>query len=207
MTSPSVLVFARLPVPGEVKTRLIPALGPEGACAVYRRLLTYTLGQVGLLPWADRQLWLDGAEDLDWPEARAFACHRQRGADLGQRMGTAVQRALAGTGRGVVVVGSDCPQLAQPHYAQVARLLLQVDVVIIPALDGGYVLLGLRRYHPALFEGVAWGTSQVLAQTLRRVRRLGWRHHCLPPLADVDRPEDLVYLAALDAARGPDANR
>jgi len=198
-----ILLFAKAPVPGACKTRLIPALGAVGAAALHRELLENTLAR--LVPAAIAPLSLWCLPDATHPAFQALAghsgvsLHRQRGEDLGARMLHAAARALA-EAEAVVLIGCDCPGLGPEQVASALATLLeppQCEAVLGPADDGGYVLLGLRRAAPGLFTDMPWGGDQVAAVTRERMAALGWRWRELAPLADVDRPEDLArYRAA-----------
>ncbi len=175
----SVIVFAREPRPGRVKTRLIPLLGAQGAARLHARLVERALATA-------RAAGL-GEVELCW-------ARRQRGADLGARMHHAFARGLRRAGR-VILIGSDCPVLRARDLRRAARWLAGgADAVFAPAEDGGYALIGLRRVSPRLFEGVQWGGAQVMAQTRARLAALGWRWRELPEVWDVDRPEDVARL-------------
>ncbi len=197
---PRLLVFAREPVPGRVKSRLVPALGEEAVAVLYRKMLEGVLETVAGLAGAQGELWCDAAE-REAPVCMELAARfglglwRQSGADLGERM----FRALAsGAGDGpAVLIGSDCPGYDAGYLSDAFDTLREVDVVLGPALDGGYVLIGLN--HPAvrLFQGVSWGGPRVLEQTRERLRELGLCWHELPALRDLDRPEDLQYFGEL----------
>lgn len=188
-----ILIFARAPVPGACKTRLIPALGEAGAarlCSVLTRRLLVMLREAAVAPVVlcctpdDRHpLFVESQE----------TCWTQKGHDLGERMFHAARRALAESGR-VLLVGTDCPALSESYLVDAFEALERADVVLGPAEDGGYVLLGLRRVDRELFRGIGWGTASVLEQTLERVASLGWCHELLEPLWDLDRPEDLERL-------------
>ena len=196
------LQFAREPVPGQVKTRLQPALEAAGACELHIALLTHTARQLAAVPRCERELWVAG--DPGHPALRHAASlgrarvRRQRGTDLGERMHHALDMALADAQR-VVLVGSDCPGLDAAYVEAAFAALAAADVVLGPALDEGYVLIGVRRVDARLFREVDWGTGAVLAQTLARVDALGWRAALLEPRRDIDRPEDL---AAWEEASG-----
>ena len=187
------IVFAKAPRAGEVKTRLIPLLGADGAAALHRQLTHRTLvtaTNAGLGP-----VELHAAPTVDDPFlqdcAKRFgiALMPQRGENLGQRMGNAFDEALARHGR-VLLIGTDCPVLT-PRYLRDAQAALAInDAVLIPAEDGGYALIGLTRCDDRLFDGIAWGGDTVLAATRERLRALRWRWHELEPLWDIDRPED-----------------
>jgi uncharacterized protein len=193
-----IIVFARAPQPGAVKTRLIPLLGPEGAAALNARLVKHTLATVRKAALGAVELHC--APDCDDDFFR-FCSNRYRvdlvaqtDGDLGARLAAAVSAALAVHGR-VLLIGSDCPALTARHLRQANQALLDgAATVLVPAEDGGYVLLGLTRSDKRLFEGIAWGSDTVLADTRARLRALGWRSHELEPLWDVDRPEDYQRL-------------
>lgn len=195
----SLHMLARAPVAGRVKTRLIPALGAQGACDLQQLLLERAL----CLPageFHERFLWLDdqpavGLQSL--AEVQGWTLVEQPAGDLGERMRRIATLGLAESDA-VVLIGNDCPAL-DGAYLQAACLALQEQSVVIgPAEDGGYVLLGLRSIDVALFNDMPWGTEQVLSTTLQRLQQLDWRPVLLPELWDVDRPEDLSRLAALN---------
>jgi len=195
-TSPDalVIVFAKAPQAGEVKTRLIPLLGAEGAAALHRQLVHRTLVTAtgaGLGP-----VELHGAPDPHNPflrgEARHFGINSvpQRGADLGARLLHAFDDALTRHAY-VIIIGTDCPVLTPQHLHDAHAALAEGDdAVLIPAEDGGYALIGLARCDSHLFEGIAWGSDSVLANTRERLQSLGWRWRELETLWDIDRPED-----------------
>jgi len=187
MRAPRIALFARYPEPGRAKTRLIPALGAEGAAALHRRLteraiatlrvsgLPFELRHTGAAPEAFRE-WL-GA---DVPLADQGEGH------LGARMARAAAAAP------IILVGADVPDLSSDHLRAAAAALEDHRAVIGPALDGGYWLLGLREPMPSLFEPMAWGTDVVLAETLTRFAVRGVTPARLATLSDLDRPEDLA---------------
>lgn len=188
-----ILIFARAPVPGQCKRRLVPALGKTGAADVARRLLAHILQQVESAQVAPAILCC--TPDTGHPAFAGWAQRRwpQQGEELGGRMAHAARFALAEAER-VLLIGSDCPAVDGTYLRQAFEALDRAEVVLGPAEDGGYVLLGLRRIDDSLFRGVAWGTDRVLAQTRERVGALGWSCELLEPLRDVDRPEDLDWL-------------
>lgn len=191
---PRLLVMTRIPEAGRVKTRLIPALGGEGASHLHEALLRHTLWQARESGWTT-EIWFTGAErfPLDaFPEGATFLPQPQGTGDLGERLSRAVASACAVETSGVVVIGTDCPGLTAGTLRQAAEGLRTHDVVLGPAEDGGYYLIALREPQPALFTHIEWGTERVLAQTLEKCRGLGLRVHQLAPLADVDEPEDLL---------------
>lgn len=196
-------VLAKAPVAGLAKTRLIPALGAAGAAQLHRQLLRRTLA-VAAESGLPVQLWC--APDAQHPFFRAVArcmglrCQVQPEGDIGQRMQAVF--AAQPAGRSLLLVGSDCPVLTAAHLQEAAQRLQSGDeAVFTPAEDGGYVLVGLQRPQPALFEGVAWSTAAVMTQTRQRLAALGLRHSEMPMLWDVDRPEDLARLSSAEPAR------
>jgi rSAM/selenodomain-associated transferase 1 len=206
--STAVIVFAKAPCPGEVKTRLIPLMGAEGAAALHAKLVKHALRTArasGLRP-----VELHCAGDTDDPFFRFCAGHYgvalapQVPGDLGARMLAAFESMLAAHAR-VLLVGSDCPALTARHLRQADRALRDgADAVLGPCEDGGYALIGLKRADARLFEGIAWGSDSVAADTRARLAALGWNWHELESLWDVDRPEDHARLVAsglLDARR------
>ena len=193
-----IIVLARAPEPGEVKTRLIPALGADGAAALHRRLVRHSLRAAQEAALGPVELWCaPDARHIFFQEcARAFgvSLHSQGVGDLGERMRRAVEAALTRAGR-VILVGSDIPALSSQYLRDAERALgSNHDVVIGPAEDGGYVLIGLARADGELFRGIPWGGSEVLKETRLRIAALGWRGLELPALWDADRPEDLERL-------------
>lgn len=194
------LVFAKAPVAGWAKTRLIPTLGAEGAARLQAALIEHTLCSCGDAGRDAVELWC--APDAEHPffvhVAKRFGAtlHQQRGDDLGQRMFEALSSALRYS-RAAVLVGTDAPTLTvgDLHSAD-AVLSAGAEAVLAPAFDGGYVLIGLRRVDRELFRDVEWGTARVLEQTRERLRALGYRWRELSPHHDIDRPEDWTRLIA-----------
>jgi len=192
------LVFAKAPAPGLAKTRLIPLLGAEGAACLQARLTRRALNTALAADIGDVVLCC--APDAGHPFFAALGAElgvtlrSQCGGDLGAKMSQAAAAALA-EARHALILGTDCPLLTPAHLRQaLASLRGGRDAVLIPAEDGGYVLLGLARTAPALFDGVRWGGGQVLAQTCERLDRLGWRFATLAALPDLDRPGDCLAL-------------
>jgi rSAM/selenodomain-associated transferase 1 len=192
-------------VPGQVKTRLIPALGAEGAADLYRRLLQDALAAAAAVPGVTRTLWVDRPSPGPWIRAAAathgMALAVQSDGDLGQRMHQALDSVLTAADR-AVLIGSDCPGYNARYLGQAFARLQDHDAVLGPAADGGYVLIGLRRPAPGLFEGVDWGTHRVLEQTRARMRRLGLGWAELTTLHDLDTAEDLRRLGVSTRSTG-----
>jgi rSAM/selenodomain-associated transferase 1 len=194
-----ILVFAKAPQPGAVKTRLIPALGAAGAARLHERLLERTLATAAAAGVGPLELCGDLASDpvlAARAAAHGAALTAQGPGDLGARMHRAFARALASAPH-VLAVGCDCPALTPAHLrAASAALAAGQDAVLGPAEDGGYVLIGLARVHSALFEGIRWGGPDVAERTRASLGRLGWRWREIERLWDVDRPEDLTRVVA-----------
>ena len=194
-----IVVFAKAPLPGQVKTRLIPALGSGAAAALALRMLHETLAQALAAGCASVELCASPA-----PGSAAWAgvavgpavCWTEQGeGDLGARMARAAQRVLA-AGDAVVLIGTDCPALDAGVLRQAAAALHSNDAVMAPSADGGYALLGLRRFHSSLFEGIVWSTPSVAAVTRTRLAALGWGTQLLAQLHDIDEAADLCWLPA-----------
>jgi uncharacterized protein len=184
----AVIVFSRAPVPGRVKTRLAARIGEWRAARLHLRLTRRALRTAREAGCGPVELHVTA------PHA-AFDIHEsvflQKGDDLGERMYRALRRH-----RRAILIGSDCPALAPRDLRQAARALCAgYRVVLLPTEDGGYALVAARGAPRAMFEGVDWGTSQVMAQTAKRLQGVRWTR--LRTLRDVDRPEDLDQIAPL----------
>lgn len=195
----ALIIFARAPLPGHTKTRLIPSLGPDGAAELYRCFLLDTLAQAARAPG---QPILAAAAADHAPALRALAAEAgleaevtvQSGDDLGARMGRAFQGAFARGHPRAVIIGSDSPSLPPARMAEALAESAARDLVLGPCLDGGYYLVGLHAAQPRLFEGITWSQPTVLLETLRRARELGLTMLLLDPWYDVDTPENLALL-------------
>ena len=189
-----IIVFAKAPRAGEVKTRLIPALGAEGAAALHGQLLHRTLvtaTNAGLGP-----VELHCAPDAndaflrDYGLRFGIALAPQVGRDLGARMCHAFEDGLARHAR-IIIIGTDCAVLTAQHLREAqAALAAGSDAVLIPAEDGGYALIGLTQCDIRLFDNIVWGSDSVLNSTRERLKALGWHWRELETLWDIDRPED-----------------
>lgn len=199
-TSEKLILFTRYPRPGQVKTRLIAALGATGAADLHRRLTEHALRQALELV-QQRAVALEvqftGSNRqrmTAWLGNEPAFCE-QVGGNLGQRLDQAFATAFAAGARSVVIMGSDCPGLNSQILQDAFTALATSDLVLGPAADGGYYLIGLRQRAPALFEGIPWGSDAVLVSTCTRAQRLGLTCRQLITLSDVDRPEDMVHVA------------
>jgi uncharacterized protein len=211
-----IAIFARAPVAGETKTRLIPRLGAEGAAAlqwalIHRVLETALAAKVGSVslwcsPGCGHPAFIDLSKHFGIP------LYPQHGVDLGARMFHAFSWLCRQ--RDALVIGTDCPALTVAELRSAAQALESNDAVFVPAEDGGYVLVGLRHAIASLFYGIPWGTDRVMDHTRARLRSAGLHWHELQPSWDVDRPEDLDRLRAsglmaepLDAMEGRSDSR
>jgi rSAM/selenodomain-associated transferase 1 len=189
----AIAVFARVPRAGAVKTRLIPAIGAGAAADLQARLIETTLAKARALGNCAVRLWLAGDTHNYVPPDAAWTV--QQGDDLGARMSHAFVVTLA-RARACVLIGTDCPALTTAHLGQAFAELERNDVVVVPAEDGGYVLIALRTPQPQLFEGIGWGGPTVMQATRARIEAAGLRACYLPPLPDLDTPEDLARARA-----------
>ena len=197
MSAVRIIVFAKAPVPGRVKTRLIPVLGEAGAAQLARRMLDRTLEQALSADTGPVELCASPAMTApDWagyaPPA-GVATSDQGEGDLGARLARAARRHLE-NGERVLLIGTDCPGLTAQRLRESAAALDDHEAALYPALDGGYPLLGLKAFHPSLFTDMPWSTAAVADLTRARMAALGWRAWVGESLADIDEPGDLVHL-------------
>ncbi len=191
------IIFTRYPEPGKTKTRLIPVLGRVGAANLQRQMTEYTIFQVQELQKAiaisvevrfaggDSQLMQDWL-GLD------LVYHSQGEGDLGSRMDRSLGNAFQSGAENVIIIGTDCPGVNAQILGTAFENLHAFDLVLGPAIDGGYYLIGLRQPIPELFVNIEWGTAQVFQKTVDIAQKLNLSHVNLSLLADVDRPEDLL---------------
>lgn len=197
MTTTRIVIFAKAPVAGLAKTRLIPALGAEAAARLARRMLLHTLQEASAAAVGPVELCVTPhPSDPAWqglPPLEGICWTAQAVGDLGMRMAEAARRASAAS-EPVLLVGTDCPQLDAVRLRRAAEFLHDRDALLHPAFDGGYVLLGLRRFDPRLFEQIPWSTAEVADRTIERFRELGWSLAVGGMLHDIDEPADLRWL-------------
>ena len=191
------IVFSRYPEPGRTKTRLIPTLGPTGAAELHRRMTQHTLNWTERLAMArlvDVRVRFTGADAAAMAGCFGSRFHYepQGDGDLGQRLELAFRESFQAGSRHVIAVGTDCPDLSEEIVRQAFDHLRDHDLVIGPATDGGYYLIGLSQHSQSLFQDISWGTDRVLQQTLAAAHQAKLSIAVLPTLADVDRPEDLA---------------
>ncbi len=186
---PRLCIFARAPVLGQVKTRLAETIGKQGALQAHERLVSDTLDRLADLPGIQCELWVVGDTDHPvighWRTGRSLTLRKQVGDDLGERMAHAISACLEAGCLGLIV-GSDCPTITAGYIRQAAAALDTHDLVLGPAEDGGYGLIGLRVPAPELFTGMLWSTAEVFADTVARANCLGLSWTALETLWDVD---------------------
>ena len=191
MSNDSLLIFARNPVYGKVKTRLAATIGNDKALLIYQKLVEHTAAVTKSINTTRTVYYSDFIAAGDaWDNS--FLKTVQRGADLGERMSNAFRDALEYGTNKAVIIGTDCYDLTSTIIADAFSELSNFDIVIGPALDGGYYLLGMNTHHPSLFDNMEWSTEAVLLETLTRCGDLDLRYFLLPVLSDIDEEKDLL---------------
>lgn len=196
MTQQKLIIMTRYPEAGKTKTRMIPALGAEGAAKLQKQLTEKTVAIVEELQQGnDVTLYIyfsGGSLELmqQWLGDR-HNYYEQSSGDLGKKLTSALQESFTNNSTKIVFIGIDCPDLTSTILAEAFSSLDNYDLVLGPAADGGYYLIGLSRLLPQLFEGIDWGTSVVFSQTQKIAQQLNLKINYLPTLRDLDRPEDL----------------
>ncbi len=190
------IIFTRYPEPGKAKTRLIPALGAEAAADLHRQMTERTLTQVKLLQQSysvDVEVWFAGGDRVQMQTwlGLDLIYQSQPEGDLGDRMAQAFQTEFDSGVKAAIIIGTDCPELTDVLLTKAFQALQHTDLVLGPATDGGYYLIGLRRMVPELFKMIPWSTDRVFQQTVDIASNLNLSLATLPALTDVDRPDDL----------------
>ena len=192
-----IIIFTKAAQAGFTKTRLIPALGKQGAANLAKKMLIHTLNQsleagVGpvemcVTPPPTDSIWQEFAVlgDLEYSD--------QGTGDLGERLSRVTQRVID-RGESLLIIGTDCTQLTATHLQRAKESLHNFDSILIPATDGGYVLFGLNFFHASLFESIKWSTDTVYAETTERLETLGRTIKIFPSMNDIDEPKDLEFL-------------
>ncbi len=190
MINDTLLIFARNPVYGKVKTRLAATIGNDKALLIYQKLVEHTAAVTKNIDAARMVYYSDFiADGDDWNDAYLKVV--QRGKDLGERMCNAFNDTLKSGEKKVVIIGTDCYELTSEIISSAFTGLSNYDIVIGPALHGGYYLLGMNTQHPHLFDNIKWGTDMVLKGTIARCAALGLSYFLLPALSDIDEENDL----------------
>ena len=189
-------IFAKPPRPGLVKTRLIPDIGADNAARVYRYCLEYTRG-LARRSGIDYQLYLTEQSDDELFRDEGYAL--QQGDNLGTRMLNAITELLARDSNGGIIIGTDCLDLRIGDLQAAVQALADHELVLMPAVDGGYALIGCSKAEPAIFDGVIWSSDRVLEQTLANAETLHYRASLLETVRDIDTLQDLELYPELRA--------
>jgi hypothetical protein len=194
MTTVRTVIFAKAPLPGFAKTRLIPALGEAEAASLASQMIKHTVNQalaadfgpveLCVTPDKDHAIW----DSLALPVGIGMS--EQGTGDLGVRMARITHRTI-NSGETLLLIGTDCPQLDRVQLRSAATALTFADACLVPVSDGGYALIGLRQFHASLFNDIPWSTARVACITRLRLTSLGWSTNEFPPLHDIDEPGDL----------------
>lgn len=185
----ALIIFVRKPEYGKVKTRLAATLGKTKALEMYELLLQHTHFEAEKTE-AEKFIFYTNEVCADdrWNDYKKFA---QQGNDLGSRMENAFKKNFDEHYENIIIIGSDCFELTSEIIEAAFSLLEKNDVVIGPAKDGGYYLLGMKKMHPTIFENIQWSTSEVFNQTIQKIETLNLSYEMLPVLSDVDTVHDL----------------
>jgi len=192
----ALLIFTKAPVRGQVKTRLIPGIGRRRATSLYLELLTKTLSMARKSGFSSIQVWVNGELEHSYfrrlKSRHSVKFYQQKGKDLGECMSNAFDSVLRQYSH-AVLIGSDCPSLEYSDLiASAEHLKNNTDVVLGPAVDGGYYLIGLNRNNSQIFSNIKWGKNSVFTDTCEKINALGWQLELLPQRWDVDRTVDLL---------------
>jgi rSAM/selenodomain-associated transferase 1 len=190
----ALLIFAKNPVYGKVKTRLATAIGHDAALSVYRDLLEVTKKISCNLSVNKIIFYSDFIEEQDIWDQKIYEKQVQRGENLGRRMQNAFIHASDEGNEKVIIIGSDCPEINGPIIMSAFAHLNAYDVIIGPATDGGYYLLGMKKLQARLFENISWSTASVLEETIEACKKQNLLYYLLPVLSDLDEEKDLLLL-------------
>ncbi len=185
------IIFVRNPEKGKVKTRLAKAIGDEQATALYRKMLLYTREVTKGLNADKCVYYSENVNNNDLWDNMVFDKHLQQGEDVGERMQNAFAEAFAAGKQRAIIIGSDCIELETYMIKEAFAVLESNDVVLGPAKDGGYYLIGMRKFLPTLFEDKTWSTPDVLMDTILDLKKMDAKYYLLKTLNDIDTIEDL----------------
>ena len=186
------IIFVKNPVLGKVKTRLAAGIGEKKALEVYLHLLEITKN-VALKSDCTRNVFYSDEIENDGWDKDSFNKFEQEGDSLGDRMNNAFEQVFALGAKKAVIIGSDCPELSADIIEKAFEILNEKDVVIGPAKDGGYYLIGMKKLYPVLFEGKKWSTASVLQETINDIIEKDLSYSLLPELSDLDNLDDLKH--------------
>ena len=192
LASTAIIIFVRHPEIGKVKTRLAKVIGDKKALEVYTELLSHTLNITKSVDATKFVFYTEEVQKNDlWNEPGYFKC-KQKGEDLGDRMRQAFYFVFQQRFKNVIIIGSDCYQLTSKIIEDTINRLSNDDIILGPAADGGYYLLGVNKFYSEFFEGKSWSTSEVATETIDDAKRLGLKFSLLETLSDIDEFEDLA---------------
>ncbi|MBF0540148.1 MAG: TIGR04282 family arsenosugar biosynthesis glycosyltransferase [Nitrospirae bacterium] len=190
----ALIIFAKYPDPSTVKTRLSPVLNDDDRAELYIKMMRGTFEKFGHLFGITTYIFYTPIESDEYFRQFGLAISPQEGLDLGERMFNAIKQMLSLGFKNVSIIGTDIPDLTIDIINEGYERLMDNDLVIGEALDGGYYLIGMKKAYPELFTSIAWSTDIVAEQTLIRAGGLGLNYYKLKVLRDIDRPEDLVFV-------------
>lgn len=200
----AVIIFTRFPIPGQAKTRLIPHLGAEKAAQLQRLMTEFTVGQAHRLVeihGGTIEIHHEGGTKKlleNWIQIDGLAFYEQQGGDLGAKLRHAVSTGFKTGYQKIIITGTDCPSLTCSIFEKAFQVLENHDLVLGPAKDGGFYLIGLKEEKNNLFNNVVWGTEDVLKTVLANAEKENLSVFLLSILSDIDRPEDLISLEESD---------
>lgn len=193
MTSSALIIFVRNPVLGKVKSRLAKTLGQKNALLIYEKLLEHTHSITQNIPVDKYVFYADYINHKDRWDDEKYYKELQSGPDLGDRMKNAFDLLFNKGYRKVVIIGSDCYELSEEIILSACNKLQNNDVVIGPAADGGYYLIGMNISIPQLFENKNWSSSNVFSETVNEILHLDHSMYQLCQLNDVDKEKDITF--------------
>lgn len=191
MTKQALIIFTKNPEAGKVKTRLAATIGNEAALAIYHQLLLHTVSTTKYLPVEKFVFYFNHIENEDVWNSKYYRKEVQQGNDLGERMKNAFASIFQKDYGKIVIIGTDCPDVNAGIIMNAFDYLKSYDIVVGPAEDGGYYLIGMKELRPNLFENIKWSTDTVLHDTISKCTTLELNYHLLPVLKDIDEEKDL----------------
>ncbi|HTE23839.1 TIGR04282 family arsenosugar biosynthesis glycosyltransferase [Flavitalea sp.] len=194
----ALIIFTKNPIHGQVKTRLATTIGNDKALAVYKQLIHYTIEITDQLPVPKFIFYSDSIEPDDNWSNNIYSKKLQSGAGLGEKMKNAFSDLFTQGYSRVLIIGTDCPELSPAIITAAFDSLNNHDIVIGPARDGGYYLLGMKKLYPGLFDNISWSTDQVLQQTLLACAQSRLSNLLMEELSDIDTEKDLLALKPLN---------
>jgi len=196
MTHNALIIFVKNLIEGHVKTRLAATLGNDGAMNIYKQLLKNTQNTIDTFETDKIVFYSDFIEEEIWGN-NFFQNQIQQGNDLGERMKNAFKSSFTVGYEKIVIIGTDCPGINKDILENAFMALNNLDIVIGPATDGGYYLLGMKKEYPFLFQNIEWSTHRVLQQTIDCCNKNRLSYFLLPELSDIDEEKDLIHFKTI----------